>query len=521
MSLRATIWCAVSTKAQADDEKDSLPAQERNAVALCEREGWQIVDVLRVPGHSRDYIDFHELARDARQAGIDAFDRLAAHWKAKDFDVLICFDGNRFAREQSVHAYITSYIVQSGMRIYSLSDGWVDQKNYRMWTAMNGYKAATEIDQFVEKTRIGKEKRVERGLPVHAATFSHKIIRDKHNGRAIGLEVDEAYRRFWLDLAELILSEPHLSWHDIGRAMNARGYRRTNGVPYSYTYLRKVLYHPQIWGNTAINFSRRRLGCWAFDPFIPAPEGTVIHYGMINPVYEGELAERVKAELTRRFLEGERRSPYGSRRFSGLIICEVCGCSVCIDGTGNGGEYYRCFTWRKQRLGDGRFTIPSCGNRQSVSAPYVTAWLDSRLQQAITSDDPEMLFQDTKYPLLSLQMEAIQKDITQGNERLNTLINELSYPDLSDRVKQRIHDAIRETDAQLSLLEKRLAELRAQVESDEAITRRHKAFQRIKKAEDFWELPPSEINRLLRDLFGRWKLVVNAGQIVGMGFKNK
>jgi hypothetical protein len=39
MSLRAIIWCAVSTKAQAENEKDSLPTQEADARAICERNG--------------------------------------------------------------------------------------------------------------------------------------------------------------------------------------------------------------------------------------------------------------------------------------------------------------------------------------------------------------------------------------------------------------------------------------------------------------------------------------------------
>ncbi len=54
MTLRGVIWCAVSTKPQADeDEKDSLPQQEREGRTFCERENLEVVDVLVVPGHSR------------------------------------------------------------------------------------------------------------------------------------------------------------------------------------------------------------------------------------------------------------------------------------------------------------------------------------------------------------------------------------------------------------------------------------------------------------------------------------
>ena len=100
MSLRAIIWCAVSTKGQAVEEKDSLPTQEADARAKCDAEGWEVVDVLKVPGHSRNYIDIHECARDMRKNGIDAFDKLIRHWEDRDFDVLVARDGDRFARTQ-------------------------------------------------------------------------------------------------------------------------------------------------------------------------------------------------------------------------------------------------------------------------------------------------------------------------------------------------------------------------------------------------------------------------------------
>lgn len=41
-ALRAIIWCAVSTKGQAVDDKDSLPTQEADGRSLCEREGWRV-----------------------------------------------------------------------------------------------------------------------------------------------------------------------------------------------------------------------------------------------------------------------------------------------------------------------------------------------------------------------------------------------------------------------------------------------------------------------------------------------
>jgi DNA invertase Pin-like site-specific DNA recombinase len=98
MSLRAVIWCAVSTLAQTADDKDSLPSQETAARELCKQNGWVIADVLIVPGHSRFYIDIHDCAHDMAAKGINAFYRLIELWEQEAFDVLVCRDFNRFAR---------------------------------------------------------------------------------------------------------------------------------------------------------------------------------------------------------------------------------------------------------------------------------------------------------------------------------------------------------------------------------------------------------------------------------------
>src|SRR5260221_5596134 len=143
MTTRAVIWCAVSTKAQVNktnagdedkDDKESLPNQEEAGRELCRRNGWDVVEVLIVSGHSRRYIDIHKCARDMRKGGIVGFDRLLGLLGKQAFDVLIVRDGNRFARTQSLHAYVVeSTIIDAEAKIYSFADGMVDEHNMRMF----------------------------------------------------------------------------------------------------------------------------------------------------------------------------------------------------------------------------------------------------------------------------------------------------------------------------------------------------------------------------------------------------
>jgi hypothetical protein len=74
MKPRIAIWAAVSTPEQTTVDKDSLPGQVRDGRAWADGMG-DVVAVYEVPGHSRQYIHFHEAAED-----IPAYAQLERDW---------------------------------------------------------------------------------------------------------------------------------------------------------------------------------------------------------------------------------------------------------------------------------------------------------------------------------------------------------------------------------------------------------------------------------------------------------
>lgn len=56
--LRVGLWCAVSSKPQA--ERVSLDDQEQAGRRFTERVGGEVVAVYVVPGHTRDFVFWHE-----------------------------------------------------------------------------------------------------------------------------------------------------------------------------------------------------------------------------------------------------------------------------------------------------------------------------------------------------------------------------------------------------------------------------------------------------------------------------
>ncbi len=300
MTLRAISWESVSTVSQTHEDKDSLPKQHENNLALIQSNGWTLVDTLVVPGHSRDYIDFHDAKRDMERAGIFAFTKLEAHWLAKDFDVLVVRDGSRFARTQALHAYVTARtIVEAEARIYTFSSGWVDKQTYVGWSALDGFRVQSEMTEMRRRNQEGMNKLFQRGLPSSASVpDSHQVLRDTA-GKVSQVVVNPQRIQEFQHLAELVLSG--MPYGKIEQAMfDQYGYANALNEPYQPKYYWRLLSSPVFWGHMARHYKHRERGPWVREAGNPIPDKVQVNYNVVPSVYEGDLAERVKAEMSRR-----------------------------------------------------------------------------------------------------------------------------------------------------------------------------------------------------------------------------
>lgn len=518
MTLRAIIWCAVSTLAQAADEKDSLPSQETQALALCDREGWHIVDILRVPGFSRRYTDLDKCARDMRAEGIDAFDRLIMHWEKKDFDVLVCRDGNRFARTQALHARVVEDTIDAGARIYSFADGWVDERNYRMFISMNGYKAAGEIDELVRRREIGYAARAKRGLPVNSKVVSsHKLIRDEKSGKALRVEVDETKRRLWNDAAHLLLNG--LPWSQIEDTMfREYGHANPLGEPYGRLYFYRVFYTPSFWGHVARHFKYSKRGPWVFEEGHPIPEGVSINYNVHEPVFTGQLAEKLKAELLRRenIIRGKSK-PDKTLKFTGLFVCAECGYSLAYSRS-RGYAALHCVThW------DRSIVRLDCSNRRHLSEKRALEYIDRRLREALAKHDLSLLVQDDDDParVAAQELQQVSREVDDLEKRIRQMI--LKQASADDAVHDLYDQEINNASVQLRGLKTRLKGLQQQVVETDSLKSAERAFEEIARigADRFWQQEDRVINQLLHQIMGRRRFAVLDGKIVKVGYAHK
>jgi DNA invertase Pin-like site-specific DNA recombinase len=518
--LRAAIWCAVSTHAQHEPEKVSLPEQEEQSRLHAQKNGWQVVDLMKVPGHSRRYIDFHELAADAAEEGIDSFYRLKAHWETRDFDVLIIRDGDRFARTQALHAYITEQIIKSGATIFSLADGLIDERNYRMWIAMSGFKAAGEIDRLVKARDTAMTDLAKRGLPITSRIpISHRTLRDEKTGKVTRFEVNENRRRMWDDLAHLILEG--IAWERMERELYSRfGHVNDKGEIFHPNFMHRLVMRPMFWGHMArFHCSKEskngfKTGRWVYDESEPIPEGTLVFRNTHSAVWTGELADRVRQELDRRsqHIRG-RAKPHTTHVLSGLVICGECGSFMSVFAD-RGSKYRGIFCPASK----GKATIRhSCSNRGVTNQRPILERLNRYLEQMLCENTTDIFTdQVSDVPTLQRRVARLDADIVRIEDQVRIAIRKQTTA--REEVQHIFDEEIEKLSDQLKVMR----ESRARLQGEALATQHKNAVQQVTleelaslTLERFWQQESRTINQTLHRLMGKRRLVLLGGEIQG------
>ncbi len=516
---RCLIWCAVSSRAQNEPDKISLPQQEADSRKLAEENNWRIIDVMRVPGHSRRYIDFHDLASDAAKQGIDAFHRLSRHWETQDFDVLIVLDGNRFARTQSLHAYITEQTISLGARIYSLIDGWIDKQNHRMWIAMNGYKAAGEIDRLVDARDRAMTARAARGLPTsNQVPFSHQLIRDPRTGKALRLEVDESKRRLWDDLATIILDG--VAWDKIEvKLFEQYGHANDKGERYYTFCMYRLLMKPLFWGHMArfhagvSSKNGYKFGRWIYDESEPVPDGVVIFRNTHPAVWDGELADRIRQEIDRRsgIIRG-KASPTYTHRLSGLVICGECG------------RFMRTWTDKNYRglccssAKDDRPGLPECHNRGVTNEKRVIDRMNEFLGQMLRENTTNIFGgMPNESPCLADRIHVLEAEIVELEGHARSLIRRQLTA--SEDIQKLYEEELEKIGTQLKNMKEACNRLQGEaLATQQTTTAQQATLEELADLtlEKFWLQESRIINQTLHRIMGNRRLVILNKEVVGV-----
>jgi DNA invertase Pin-like site-specific DNA recombinase len=518
---RAIIWCAVSTVSQAEPEHYSLDAQERDGRALAETMGWRVTDVMRVPGHSRARRNLDALAIEAADKGIHAFQQLLDHLTTCDFDVLICRDANRFARKSSMlHQIVEMVYEDCGAYVHSLADGEVTAQSWPMWAAMKGYQSAAEWRWIRDAYQQGSEKLAERGLgPGPKPPLTHRRIRDPKSGKQIAHELDPRMVQVMHDAAELLFDG--VAWMALGDELYKRyGHTDDSGRPWLHATLYNLFLNPMTYGDKAfrhtVNGQYGKDRMYILDDRVDVPDKVKYARGVVPPVFEGELADRVKAEVIRRTTLKGKSDPSKTFRYSGLCRCGHCGGTMNAyrSNSKTGPIGLRCMwqsgnrEWRKKNA---HMTGDKCPQKH-VHLKYLNPIFQKIVAQLATGVEfaaMETRSAEAKQASADQELEQIRAQIMRLNEEQS----------LAPAAAQPIY---REKIAMLATKAEQIEVGATRLRSELRIVERRTAYQReiaarFKKDQAaFWNREDTAINQDLRGLLDGRRVILKDFEFEGL-----
>jgi len=317
--MRAIVWTAVSSKPQLLG--DSLADQERDAHAVAQHFGWEVTEVLSVPGESRSHIFYQDA-----EAEIESYRRFRELCEHKAADVLICRGRDRLGRTDALIAQVEALAHRAGIQIYSLAMPThivePDQARFDRGTlyaaAIERASAQAELVELRRRHTQGMRGRIKRGLPSGEVPYGYTST-DKTTPPAQVPEQVAVIRQ----MRELYLR----GW----------GYDRIAG------WLNQNGPHPP----RARHWRGETISKTLSNPF----HAGLIRYGNLSapgqhkPIWTpSEWAELQAERRRRKQTRGKTAAPY-----NGLVRCQQCGRIMIYNST----RPHRKTTYRYYVCGDG------------------------------------------------------------------------------------------------------------------------------------------------------------------------
>jgi DNA invertase Pin-like site-specific DNA recombinase len=390
---RVAIWCAVSSKAQAADDKISLDDQERAGREFADAIHGHVVRVYRIPGHTRDLIFWHQA-----EADMPAYRQLRHDLEARAFDVLHAIDPDRLGRDPALSNQVISLVEKSGAEIYLASAPHVvGQKGTgtRYVYAIQTVRAGEDQQRRVAHARMGIRKRIERGLPGNNLwPLGYRRIRDPDTGRITGAQFDELADAVRLATDLFLRGETYLN---IKSALDASIHHPPHKDRWTYSTVRKMLHN---------------------DTYAGRPAWGKYRHTTPSPLYPALWDETTYQAILR---ERRRRSGRKHRRRQGSPLANVAYCARCggrMTRTRHKTQYWlRCAT-HNSRTVTGH---PGCHSNKireltilAAVTSYVAGLLTSNdLTARLTARDP-----NTALHAQLIRLDHALSDLNQKRQRL-------------------------------------------------------------------------------------------------------
>jgi hypothetical protein len=463
---RVAIWCAVSSKVQAADDKVSLDAQEQAGREFAEAIGGHVVAVYTVPGHSRDIIFWDEAERE-----MEAYRRLREDATAGGFDVLHAIDPDRLGRDPALSNQVVSLVEKSDAEVYFASNPHViGQKGTgnRYVFAIQSTRAGEDQRRRVANLKRGMRKRRERGLHANNWPYGYKPALSE-TGQVVGGEFDEDQIGGMRLITERFLEG--IPYRHIARELDASPYRPPRStIQWDSTTVKRMLENP-------------------FYAGYPRWSGTTSETKSDKyPIlWDDKTYAAVRKELEYR----DRR--YGRRThtmLSGIVFCARCGKAMHRTRTGFSEKIpaWRCSS--RSRWG-------TCHSNHVHESAILDALL-TYLRGVLDIDAIDIVLDSTQDRAAQLQQQIAEIDqhIERVNQKRQRLALALASGSMDVSIYRKVDDQLLEEQEKLR---RNRNEAKAELNTVPDKDARRESIVQVRNALDrLLGMPPVEANAMLR-----------------------
>ncbi len=314
---RFASWAAVSSEAQAADDKISIEDQLKSNREHAARHGGVVVAELVVPGESRSIVLFEDAAR-----RIPAYAQLKSLIESRAFDVLIFYRTSRLGRISSLSMAVVELCREANIVCYETDNPPATLDHLRnsgfdaaYLTALKSVTAQQEVRQMVENHRKGMVGRIKAGKMAGRTPFGYVVRHELVNAKLQPVyEIDETAAAVVRDIVAMYLTGRGLP--AIAAELNRRGVPSPSGVAWSHIAVRTILGRAWIYAGYAVVNQRTRKD--------RPPRPYTRARGRWAPIITEAQAIDVEAEMQQRRNNNKLGTRY-AHVLAGVCICGICG----------------------------------------------------------------------------------------------------------------------------------------------------------------------------------------------------
>lgn len=306
--MRALVYTRVS-----DDRANgrSVAEQEIEARAVCDREGWEVAEVVT------DSVGASRRSKGTR----DGWERARQLVGAGDIDVLVTWEASRAQRDLAAYSELRDLCASTGTlwsysgRTHDLADA-----HDRFTTGLDALIAEREAEETSSRVLRAMRANAAEGRPHGRRLFGYRRLYDERTGRLVSQEPhpDEAptVRRVFAAYLSGV------GMRTIAKDLDAEGLRTPAGARWTDVQIGRLLRRP--------SYAARRVH-----------HGEVIGPADWPALVDPDVFDRVQARLAERAGPTTGQSPR-IRLLAGVGRCGTCGSRLLGNRTSSGRRTYQC-----------------------------------------------------------------------------------------------------------------------------------------------------------------------------------